>query len=505
MYHLRKKARIARPIQPPRLPLQSLQSLQPLQPLQSLPPAPTHPTQAMTKALRGGILAFVLGYLTYEEALTASRTCKGWLGTESIRETLTVGHYLDVKGAIDACSNKALNSLQMTFCKLPDSTVSCIAQLPNLRKLSIASCRDFDGQKLRLLWPLAKLELLDISSCQVYDQDIIDAIGKFQELESLYLKLCSNITDRIFDHLPALKKLRELDVTGCSVTGSGLELLCLTDVTSLFMGNCSNLIDIKFVEGLKLEKFKFNRYHHMTNGDMNSLGKTKLPVIDLGYCPSVTDQGVMELAHLPLKYLRLQRFVSVTTDGWVRFFTAIGSIHTLDLSNNQAVTDSVLETALHLAPTLKVLVLKECTSITLQGFATIGQFTNLKELDLASMTQLDNSALRYLTTLRLLTKLVLDDCKISKLGMRSIAALPSLTSLSLERCNRISGYRELAAGAPSLRQLNLAGTKVTSEDVNLFLERPHMTTVDLSNCNFINTDHLADYGRVNILGLRKFR
>jgi len=461
----------------------------------------------MAKALHGPMLGFVLGFLTYEEALTASRTCKGWLGTECIRETLTVGHYLDVKGAVERCSNKALTGIYITFCKLPRSTLDCIAQLPNLRKLSIASCRDFDGQKLRLLWPLAKLELLDISSSQVYDQDIIDAIGKFQELESLSLKLCSNITDRIFDHLPALKKLRELDVTGCSVSGSGLKLLSLTSVTSLFLGNCSNLIDIKFVEGLNLEKFKFNRYHHMTNGDMNSLGKTKLPVIDLGYCPSVTDQGVMELTHLPLKYLRLQRFVSVTTDGWVRFFTAIGSIHTLDLSNNQAVTDLVLERALHLAPTLTTLVLKDCRSFTLQGFVTIGQFTNLEVLDLASMIQLENSALRHLTTLHLLKNLVLDDCsKISKLGMRSIAALPNLTSLSLERCNRISvhGYRELAAGAPLLEKLNLAGTKVTSEAVNLFLERPHMTTVELENCNFINKDHLADFGRVNILGLRKF-
>lgn len=182
-----------------------------------------------------------------------------------------------------------------------------LTEIPELRlkKLYLSTCDQLTNTGLMALaTSQTELDTLDVSSCaRVTDQSLICFSQTLKSLQVLRVKLCRAVTDLSIAELNNLPQLEELDVSGCEVTGQGIEKLFKDENRTLkriHMGALSNIHEssvVKLVE--KCPNLTVLNLTSSRSGVTNRAAQaifvhgTKLRELILDYCDNITDAGLL--------------------------------------------------------------------------------------------------------------------------------------------------------------------------------------------------------------------
>ena len=152
-----------------------------------------------------------------------------------------------------------VNLTASDVCDVTDSDLSCLKNLPDLKKLHLVGNRGLNGSGLRHVRGLHRLESLNLGMTGINDDAVRhipsmknlrelclfdttigdDSANVLKELESIErLELCfTRITDATLESIKELPRLVELDVVGTRVTDVGLkELEGMQSLRKLHLG-----------------------------------------------------------------------------------------------------------------------------------------------------------------------------------------------------------------------------------------------------------------------------
>jgi hypothetical protein len=99
-----------------------------------------------------------------------------------------------------------------------------LSKLQNLRELLSFGSRVKD-RAVECLRPMMRLEKLELCGGYLTNRFLEDLKDDFQSLTWLNLSMNSGLSDSGLSYLTQLKSLRYLNISGCSVTPSGVKIL----------------------------------------------------------------------------------------------------------------------------------------------------------------------------------------------------------------------------------------------------------------------------------------
>lgn len=341
-------------------------------------------------------------------------------------------------------------------------------------KAGAACVTDADGMVTAITIP-------DGSSITAED---IALFGRLGELETLRILNCRGITDEMVASLSGLSKLRSLALTNTAITDEAaktivesfpglieLDLSSNTGLTGTAMKSISSLADL---ERLDLVQTRFNDLHtrrlkkleklrvldlrgNMQAGDMTLGIIGGLPALEAFKHRStiVSDDGLENLAESKtLRSLLAQDFAISNASG--RHLAAIPTLESLEIFRCQGfgsegvlalaplaklerltlrdlpeVDDAALAVLAQL-PNLKRLYLHELPSVSDEGLAHLAAAKNLQVLDIWAVPRMTDAAVAALSPLPNLKELSIRETGTSEASLDTIAALPSLVSLTFK-------------------------------------------------------------------------
>ena len=163
-----------------------------------------------------------------------------------------------------------------------------------------------------------------------------------------------------------------------------------------------------------------------------------LTILDLRGSISLSDRGLMQLAHMELLQIcKLDGCHSLVGRGLVILEKSY-SLHTLSLANCRRLQDEAIINISHLVA-LEHLTLDGCRCLTNRSLEALANLCNLRKLDLSQCDLLTNEGLEFLQELELLEELSLGWCRlVSDNGIEHLTLQPGrvefLKILRLARC-----------------------------------------------------------------------
>lgn len=235
-----------------------------------------------------------------------------------------------------------LETLWLANSDAADSDLIVLAELRQLRGLSLRCCTRVTDRTVRVIGSLTRLESLDLSETAVTDEGLA-ALGALSELRTLDLAQTA-VTDSGLRALARLPKLERLQLCGTRVTGSGFDAFAeLPQLRELGLGSSA-------VEDSALAHVaRCSRLEELFLGDNHAL----------------SDGGLAQLAACRgLRVLDLSG--TRATSAGIALVRGMGRLAKVDLSST-AVDDAVLD-CLRTLPALAVANLDD-TRVTYGGLA----------------------------------------------------------------------------------------------------------------------------------------
>mmetsp|Transcript_18572 Transcript_18572/g.44411 ORF Transcript_18572/g.44411 Transcript_18572/m.44411 type:complete len:563 (+) Transcript_18572:484-2172(+) len=330
---------------------------------------------------------------------------------------------------------------------------------PQLRTLALRRCCEqvgCDGGEL--LTPLAAalggtLLSLDLGGCErLADPRCLES---FTVLRTLSLARCTSLEDAaVAEALPRLTSLQHLDLSFCPtlLPGGALSAIgTLTRLRSLSLAACVKLTEAAVCA--------------------TAPQLPRLESISLAWCTELTDEALAPLSRLPaLTSVNLSGCSRVTGAGVRGLARGLPSLAELRLAHCHGVAGRGLWSELAAAHRLRVLSL---AGISWAGAATdaLSGLRLLSDLDLGGCRGVDDEAIACFVASSgaELRRLSLQRCGITDEALRSLSCAPSLASLDLRHCRRISeaGVLSLFASCRSL-------TSVDARGCHQLKDRPHL-------------------------------
>lgn len=219
-------------------------------------------------------------------------------------ESILTFHFVHDFININAASIKELNFSRTLIDG--DALVKLI-EIPDLRlhKFHLSQCDQLTNTGLiALAESQTDLEVLDLSSCsRVTDQSVIYFARNLKSLKILRLKLCRAITDLSIAELANLSHLEELDVSGCEVTGQGIEKLFAQRneiIKRIHFGALSNIHETSVIRLVEMcPRLTVLNLMSSRSGVTNKAAQAifvhaiNLRELILDFCDNVTDAGLL--------------------------------------------------------------------------------------------------------------------------------------------------------------------------------------------------------------------
>eukprot|EP01102_Stenamoeba_stenopodia_P007813 TRINITY_DN2206_c0_g2_i4.p1 TRINITY_DN2206_c0_g2~~TRINITY_DN2206_c0_g2_i4.p1 ORF type:complete len:1488 (+),score=274.93 TRINITY_DN2206_c0_g2_i4:992-5455(+) len=364
-----------------------------------------------------------------------------------------------------------LKIINLSGCiKLTNATLKDLSCLcPDIASISLKKCHQITDPAFHLIGD--KLSQLDLSECpQISDSAIIEIANKScGQLQVLKLA-GKNITDESMQALASkCRNLKELELVCCeSITDATVQFLSQSChlLTSLSLSNCKNISNAAFVNN----------------------GLANLCHLDLTRCIKLTDEGIKCIVKgsKGLLSLNLTSCEGVTDAGLEYIADSCDYINSITLTKCPKVTDIGIMVLSNKCRCLSYLDLQRC-SITDEGVNAIAvNCTEMKELNLSSLDKLTDDCIQHLYKLTQLETLILEDLRLTELGVSSIASCSQLTTLKLSYSAGVTDQ--------SLQKLSA--------------QLPQLRVVDLSYCNAMTPAGLlkaiASWSKLKVLILRGF-
>jgi Leucine-rich repeat (LRR) protein len=326
-----------------------------------------------------------------------------------------------------------LNKLKRLFLASTDITdgiADHLSQFPNLELLDV-SVTPVGSRTARALSRLTHLRRLDASVTQFTDEDML-ALAKSVSLKRLGLSE-TRVTDRGLRNLSSNKSLEELDLR---------ELGAITDDGVAALANLPHLVSLEL-------------HHNLVKG----AGLSKLSNLQyLYFVNPITDANAYGIANMP-KLKTLWIVDMPATDETFSCLPKLTEIETLNLACTD-ITDKTINLLTQL-PHLKRANLNH-TGLTDAGLAHLSKCAGLDEVH---VSQTAVHSLAPLGNLKNLKFLMATDDDINDRDMASLASLPQLQGIALDRSAVApSAIRSLAA-SNALKVLSIREVALSEGDL----------------------------------------
>jgi len=338
-----------------------------------------------------------------------------------------------------------------------------VAKLPSLVKLVLLHC-NLTSASLNTLSEIEtheSLRELDLYGNNLSDLSDLRFVEKLPSLEILNLEYC-NLTPACLNTLSGIESLRELD-------------LCDNDF--------SGLLDLRFVEKLpSLEKLVLSSCN-LTPACLNTLSgiKTHKNLRELDLLCNNDFSGLLDLVFIE-KLPSLEKLVLFRCNLTSACLNTLSGIKThknlreLDLLCNNDFSGLLDLVFIARLPSLEKLYLSNCrlTSASLKTLSGIERHESLRVLDLDNNDFSDLLDLRFIAKLPSLEKLVLSNCRLTSVSLKTLSEIEtheSLRELDLSG-NNLSNLSDFAfiTKLSSLKELNLSYCELTPESKSRILE-----------------------------------
>ncbi len=399
---------------------------------------------------------------------------------------------LDVstEGVKDLSPLAALQPGDLQALKLTDtSTDEClkhVGKLSGLKYLSIAG-ENVTDTGLAYCAGLTGMIYLDASGTKITDQSL-KVIGRLPRLEVLQLGH-TGVTDQGLAELVGLTFLQSLELDQTAVTDHAwTPLLRFRELRYLTLSR-TGIIGARLEELGRLPKLEWLDLDGTAVADqsLSALKKiTRLELLRLSDT-EVTDAGLAALSDI--KTLEELTLPTRITDEGIRRLNGLPSLHRLDLFNT-ATTGKCLGLLDNL-PSLRELVLG--WEIEDADLVNLKNFPNLEDLSLAG--PMTDKGLQFLTVLKSLKTLRVQNSKVTDAGYSVLEKLPALEELHLPEIGD-EGLRHVG-NVPTLKMLDLSfNPHITDKGLSYLEHLPALEELTL------NETHVHGEG---LSALRKIR
>ena len=285
-----------------------------------------------------------------------------------------------------------LREVRVDYTNIDDAGVKVLAQLPNLKTLSLKYCRQLTPAALKSL-----------------------AAGK-AKIESLNLSYVRTLKDADLAPLAQMQSLKTLDMSSTVITDTGM----------------SQLVKIPQLSSLVLS------YVQVTDAGLKTLAKKQTLTQLQFYNGQFTDAGLAEIAKLPkLKHLELARCRKLTDKG-LKVLANMKALEHLNL-RSLAIKNAGLE-SLKDHKTLKQLNISSCTSLSMSCASTLATLKALHTLDLSNNRWVNTTVMRKLKVVPGLKDLNLTSTSVSSVSAKYIADMKNLETLRINYCSSIQDH-----------------------------------------------------------------
>lgn len=257
---------------------------------------------------------------------------------------------------------------------------SYIAQIPNLKNLSITDCA-IGNDAVGYFAGMPSLRKLSIEGCRVTDAGIVPFANS--KIEDLGLAR-TLITDKCLTSVAKMKDLTRLILSGTQITNDGLKSMSELPLTCLHL-EWTGITDdgMKYLPGRRtMERLYIEN-------------------------TQISERGLRAIAEYPIVYLLVGGCAQVDDD----------------------CVDFIVKTW----PGLQVLSLSD-TAVTANGVKKLAALHELKELKLAAL-RLNDESLEPVLNLKNLEQLTLRANNISDVTLERIAKLPKIDKVDLTHCD----------------------------------------------------------------------
>ncbi|KAM3262083.1 hypothetical protein ACQJBY_052644 [Aegilops geniculata] len=501
-------------------------------------PAPD-PPPAMDAALPAAVVATILSRLDVRSLLLASAVCRCLRSCASHALSFLPAFHLDeVVLTHDLLRpllprNPALRSLRLDAARLDDAAVDCLAR-PGLHELTLRNCNGISGRLLRELSAtcpdlrvLFLNSLADRRGLAMTFADLKALLDGCSSLETLSLALdFSKFDDPSFSHVwssasqglsslemgfiplqmllellaVAIESRQRIGYVKAPVFFPSLQKLRLTVefITDHLIGSISTALPL--LTHLDLQDSPIMEPESATATDLTDAGlqqinpKGKLKHLSLIRSQEfiyttfrhVNDLGILLMSEKcsNLESICLGGFSRVTDTGFRAIIHSCPGLHKLKVTNGSHLTDLVFHDIVATSLCLTHVSLRWCTLLTDVGIERLSFNKDLNVLDLKDCKSLGDEAVRALSCLPRLRKLVLDGTMITNQAMEYLGAgVCPLASLSLRGCYKLTNdcIPLLFAGSvkESLHALDLSRIPSLTDDAIMVIVRTRTPLTEL--------------------------
>ena len=368
---------------------------------------------------------------------------------------------VDVRALLDCRTIKSLN-LQET--SVNDDSIEVASKLPALERVRFGACDSItDFSRLDKCQGLQSIN----ASSTVFNDSALEAISHLLRLKELAVPCCFGLTD--LSPIAKLKSLETLNLRGNQFDDRTFAsaVAQLTSLSDLDVSECECLQDLSFISTLKSLK-------SLTLGNLR-----------------LSPQGAASLCSSVGCLAGLEEFNARECSMFIRDLLPLSKCKALkraDLSFTNA-GDALLTPLLNGSCALEALEISHCTGLGALKCIKGSGGASLAALDLTS-TDINDEALRSLSTLPQLADLILWDCKdLQSLGSLSDGFL-SLSKLDVSRTRLVNELPMLAA-LPRLSELH--ASEVPVKDLRS-LSCSKLKKLSLDSIDYNDGSTLAEFG-----------
>jgi F-box/leucine-rich repeat protein 14 len=401
-------------------------------------------------------------------------------------ESLTMASCAAIRSWELLASMPNLAFLSLSGCSIEDAV---LRNLPTgLRHLDLQFCRELTDACLLDIARSTKLEFLNLSGCGKLTH--LNPLGNLKNMVEVRLVFCTGL-----NNLSAIANLPRLRVVYAPHTELTCEALKNAFVRSPAIEHLelshSRLthVGLKYqLNGLRRLELRACRMLH----DLSDLGFCRrLTMLDLGGCPTISDQALENLQFVPnLVHLDLNTCLDITDQGLCEV-AKLSELRYLAINGCLLVKNAGMQYLSALVK-LETLDLQGCLMITDAGLHALSSLCEMRILNLSYLVGITDAGLFALLSMTKLVSLHLDSCrKITDVGLHALRSLPDLSSLDLSRCRGVETLCPLRT-VTSLRFINLSGcVKVTDASLLNLVQCKDLDVLYSNHCRKITKHGLS--------------
>ncbi|XP_004602328.1 dynein regulatory complex subunit 6 [Sorex araneus] len=423
----------------------------------------------------------IIFYLTISDVTICSQVSRSWMSMTQMR---SLWHSIDFSAVKTKVTEKCivstlqrwrLNVIRLNFrgCHFRLKTLKSVSFCKNLQELNVSDCPELTDEAMRYISENCPgILYLNLSNTSITNRTMRLLPRHFHNLQNLSLAYCRKFTDKGLRYLNlgnGCHKLIYLDLSGCtqiSVQGfksiarscSGIKHLTINDMPTLtdncvkaLVENCFHITSVVFVGAPHISDYTFQALSTCNLRKLRIEGNKRITDASL----KSIDKNYPHINHLYMADCR------EITDGALKSLSLLRHLTVLNLANCVRLGDVGLRHFLDGSSSFKIreLNLSNCTLLSDASVIKLSECClNLRYLSLRNCDNLTNTGIQCIARILSLISLDISGTKVNDESLEVISTHKILKDLSLSECYKITcdGIQALCRGSSILDCLDVS-------------------------------------------------